>query len=510
MNSTDLEVYCAELRISQAAPHEREDPCVLTAVAKHVARSFLPREIAVGFQDIDRLRGLTFASLRHLPAADQKHTAAAVLIAQLRAGTPERAKDFADLVKERGLNRSLTTTGVPSEAFLALEGALTESYLANGDPTQAATHAERMLLSIPPQESRGWHLHALGLSAAASALNGNHTQALSTLADITRLRSEETQPGSEVGYFEAYAGLILACSSLESARLLELHSALDALVQRDAHARPLLELTEALTSAAQGNYRHALTVAQTLARGHGPLAPHIATRGIALALTALLLIQRGSAAHALATVRNLGSPNTHLICVPTITATAHIQMGDYRAALAATDACTRSLFTHSPLLLPAALIRRAIAKMRLGYREAAAATGLDALSLFKEVHPALSLALLPIRDVLELCALLEHSDPQVAPLVRKLRHTLRRLPPHRPPAVPIPPLSNREIDIALRIRSEQSYPQIAAQLYLSASTVKTQSHAIARKLGVRTRAEAVAQLECAGFYVLHSLEERST
>ena len=52
-------------------------------------------------------------------------------------------------------------------------------------------------------------------------------------------------------------------------------------------------------------------------------------------------------------------------------------------------------------------------------------------------------------------------------------------------------LTAREIDVLRRLTGAQSLGEIAADLYLSPNTVKTHTMAIYRKLGARSRLEAV-------------------
>ena len=59
-------------------------------------------------------------------------------------------------------------------------------------------------------------------------------------------------------------------------------------------------------------------------------------------------------------------------------------------------------------------------------------------------------------------------------------------------------LTIAELRILRFLPSHRSFREIAAQLGVSANTVKTQAHAVYRKLGVASRSEAVAQAIEAG------------
>jgi DNA-binding CsgD family transcriptional regulator len=60
------------------------------------------------------------------------------------------------------------------------------------------------------------------------------------------------------------------------------------------------------------------------------------------------------------------------------------------------------------------------------------------------------------------------------------------------------PLSERERVVLAELRRDLSLEQIAQRLWVSRNTVKTQVRSIYRKLGVATRADAVARARTAG------------
>ena len=59
---------------------------------------------------------------------------------------------------------------------------------------------------------------------------------------------------------------------------------------------------------------------------------------------------------------------------------------------------------------------------------------------------------------------------------------------HRPPA-----LTRRERVILANLSEDATLEQIARRLYVTRNTVKTQVRSVYRKLGVSTRAEAIAK-----------------
>ncbi|WP_287903300.1 LuxR C-terminal-related transcriptional regulator [Arthrobacter sp.] len=68
------------------------------------------------------------------------------------------------------------------------------------------------------------------------------------------------------------------------------------------------------------------------------------------------------------------------------------------------------------------------------------------------------------------------------------------------PALVLPGLSERERLVATMLHSDRPLPQIARELHVAPSTVKSQAIAIYRKLQVNSRHEAVELLERGGFF----------
>lgn len=70
-----------------------------------------------------------------------------------------------------------------------------------------------------------------------------------------------------------------------------------------------------------------------------------------------------------------------------------------------------------------------------------------------------------------------------------------------PRPVYVEPLTGREQEVLEQMATHLSYPEIAAELYVSNNTVKTHARAVFRKLAVSKRADAVTR---ARFYGLIS------
>jgi DNA-binding NarL/FixJ family response regulator len=79
----------------------------------------------------------------------------------------------------------------------------------------------------------------------------------------------------------------------------------------------------------------------------------------------------------------------------------------------------------------------------------------------------------------------------MAPMIARLeaaQHSLRESERGIPRSEP---LTAREIDVLRRLAGSLSLGEIASELYLSPNTVKTHTSALYRKLGARSRSEAV-------------------
>ncbi|MFI2704788.1 helix-turn-helix domain-containing protein [Cellulosimicrobium composti] len=65
-------------------------------------------------------------------------------------------------------------------------------------------------------------------------------------------------------------------------------------------------------------------------------------------------------------------------------------------------------------------------------------------------------------------------------------------------AAPIAPLTRRERVVLSNLSEDVTLEQIATKLFVTRNTVKSQVRSLYRKLGVSTRAEAVAWARAAG------------
>lgn len=87
---------------------------------------------------------------------------------------------------------------------------------------------------------------------------------------------------------------------------------------------------------------------------------------------------------------------------------------------------------------------------------------------------------------------LEHLETALVPTVLAVRAGQVCVPGEREAEMEAPPLSSRERDVLVLVGRGMTNAEIAVELYLSSSTVKSHLASAFRKLGVRSRAEAAA------------------
>jgi LuxR family transcriptional regulator, maltose regulon positive regulatory protein len=148
---------------------------------------------------------------------------------------------------------------------------------------------------------------------------------------------------------------------------------------------------------------------------------------------------------------------------------------------------------HGDLAAAEAAFDRAVVLARRGGRRLELAHALLLLARLKrrrrqhgEARPLVREA----RQVLAACP-----DPAtLAELLAGSERALQLAPSRRPPIgmAADPDLSEREVTILGLLATELSQREIGAELYISLNTVKAHTRSIFRKLGVATRAEAVA------------------
>ncbi len=453
-------------------------------------------------RDFDTLRAADLATLAALDHGDRRLVSAGVIMARVRvddANDVEAALAIATELRLAGPDpRDLT---LDLETRLALEAALTEAYLAAGVPVEAVMHAQRLLAHLPTVAADPrWRARALACAAAAYALDGQPDVAEHYLGEVAAVGALEGWDPDETDYMSAVAGLLLAFADIDLPRSSRITAALAILAEREPSARSLLLLARTVEAVNAHRMDDALGLVQRVFQGSiQPSGPSL-VRGLAHIMHSMLLIARGSPQQALALLRDTAPSANHLICPGYARASAYLQMREYRCVLTATAPCLRVRAEHSWWTYTSLLLRRAVANLRLGHHRAALDDAVEAMTIAGGIDPVAALFLMPPEDLRALGLLIARRRPRLIPQLRYIQTRMAAVPPTLPPIILLPVLSQRERVVAHLLRGTLSYPQIARELSVSTSTVKSQAIAIFRKLGVASREEAVLTLERGGFY----------
>ena len=448
---------------------------------------------------IDTLRMANLASVERFSAAEHQRIAAAMIMAQVRANDMTAALELADAVRES----RLSTAPVSAEAvpdFLALEAALSEAAIAGGLSTTALEHAVRLADYASVHGDPLWTQRAHGLLAAAAAFGGEHRLAEEHLDAMRALALAQGWDTGRAEYMEAVAESLIAFTHFDKSRMDGLLPRVEALNELDASARSLADMVKLLCHVLHGRMHQAMTQASLLAMGKSqPFTPRL-IRDYAVAVQAFLLILRGDPLRAQGVLRGLESSENHFLCTGTLQASAALQLQDYRGVLTGTSDCLQLRTAHNLWTLPQVLLRRAIANLRLGNKQTALHEFGDAVHLLRLSASGPALLTTPAGELKFLLTEVEQHAPWLAAEAALLRQQAEGVLQAATPALVLPVLSERERLVATMLRSASPLPQIARELHVAPSTVKSQVLAVYRKLKVNSREEAVELLERSGFY----------
>lgn len=383
---------------------------------------------------------------------------------------------------------------VQSECYAALA----ETYLLHGYLSDAAACAQFATQYADSGSSAPHQFRAAALLAAAEALNGEYTAAGATLGsagDLDRGR----------GWLSASWPIAIATTQIgfRSGKLDQARLAMESLsaAAADPLERTVARLGQAWIESADGQHQSVLTTVDTLTRRVD--AYHVPPFLLDLAVSAksMSLAHLGQPGAVLSLVDHRASPPGHPICFEMQAAGAHLQLGDPRKALAVTEPCVTKCPDHSLRTFPSVLLRRAVANEILERHDLADTDFSRATHLAVElagIRPAIGL---PIEILERLYHRLLANEPNLRPAVSDRLPSSAEYTTPEPLAFDLSTLTRREQVLGAWLATDLTIAGIAAELNVSANTVKTQAKSVYRKLGVSSRQEAVDQLERAGLHL---------
>lgn len=338
--------------------------------------------------------------------------------------------------------------------------------------------------SASPREvtERGW-FHGVALAAGVSALEGEMDEA-NRLVDIARV--EVWPEGWRDGYIGSMYQVAEAYRALEQFDFAGAHHHLDTLAPHADTIEhwPILLNTRALAQLGEGSTAAALLALEAEPQRHSrSLVP--ATRLMLDATRALVLLAAGRAQDAEAALarHSRSSPIAAL--------------GRARIALVL-DRAEDAVRLLAPVFTPRAgvpvrvradaQLLQAAAALRLGRTEFARESLDVAAAMLRDRELRLPLMLVPRHDLVALSRL---TDATGAPVASGLFADLDGVPDVLPRSLESIVLTSRERVVLAKLETMSNVTEIAESLFVSSNTVKSQLRSIYRKLGVRSREQAL-------------------
>ncbi|MCU1412926.1 MAG: hypothetical protein JWN80_266 [Microbacteriaceae bacterium] len=387
-----------------------------------------------------------------------------------------------------------------------LWNALGEAYVTAGLCSKGALYTSKAESLAAATDGNPFpRFRALAWKSVAYALNGESVEAL-RISTKARALSDAECWDLGLAHFPLIAtDIVIAASTLDAEGL----ARASAVLKRTAPDSPLWQTTAAVCDAgvkhSQGELLEGITLVRRALNGTGEWGFIGIVRGYALGIHAELLLSQASGGDALSLLDDAQSSMSHTICFDIQRASAYILLGRPREVLKATDSCIAMGADHCLRTLPSILFRRAVAFEQLGLLDAADQAFREAFLLVRDSRSLFGLLSLPPAIIGRLFARLGVSHPDYAESIAAIVAVTARFPNGAGSTTDISTFTSREITLASMLRSGAEAVEIADALFLSTNTVKVHLRNIYRKLGVHTRAEALAKIEAAGF---HSLQPR--
>lgn len=393
----------------------------------------------------------------------------------------------------------LTSTHIPDfvirmrlDARTALEAGLHAFFdgdfeAARGDLDRALGLGDDHLVAADCME-------ALGAVAILDVANGRLSAVDGHLAAVESLAGESALARSR---FAAPTRGAVAYRALEvgETRSADALFAVAAAAAGQSEWAPFALILEARMLAGRGRSVEALELLQQVERRTRAWGSATITRDMArlARVTILLQLQRGREAREL--LEHMPEHRGHVVCLGVARAQLALLGGDLAGAAGLLEACERRTDGHAPRALVDVRVLRAAIALELRDLAVADLCFDRALLSIARIGTRVPLRAIPRRVAEELLSR-ARSRPQPAEVAELLAGGSLLLAEGD---ADFEPLSERERIVVGRLVAGDTVAAIGRALYLSPNTVKTHVRNAYRKLGVTTRAEAVARIRGLGF-----------
>ncbi|MBQ9918249.1 MAG: response regulator transcription factor [Microbacterium sp.] len=443
----------------------------------------------------DRIPAAVIATLARTPTsviarlsgAERWYAAAAIAGARASAASYDAAASALAAVAWETLS---THAGIDPRARAWGWLIVAEISLAGGSLRRALNAAENARVALGEHPDEIMQQEAGALAALARALNGESAHA--------RRFIEGASPGpaARVERLVAYTRAVLAAAEADAWVLSDCAETLRRRSPVDDTAEAAATLMAALAHLLDGRVDEASAKATSIlhATAYDRFPPVL--RALAATLTARTLIARGDHLRALTVLHERSSPAGHVVCLESVRASAYLGIGWWRECLRATDGCLRMGHQHALRTLTSVSLNRAVALHRLGHAQAADAMFADGVHTALSTGAIVDLLLLPPGET---DTLFSRAGEAAAGLSQRVREARTFTPAPRRAARAIPAFSPREEVLARALLAGTTMREIAIELHVSVNTIKTQTRAVYRKAGVRSRTELILLLDDIGF-----------
>lgn len=468
----------ARIIAALGASHRSLDPTVTAAALPH-------------FELAERLISAGLSPASDLPAIQVQHAAALRGMGHLRSALAKAESAWALVQDELHLTLPLRLT-LQAEASLQM-GLI---HLHSGRTSDAVTHLHLAACLSDNGLADADLVECLGALAFAAYAAGDFEAAERHIAGSRAVIDEANIHQSRFGAPALAAEVLIAVDRNDATGAATAAATLSRAAGR-SDWEPLALYADAVAAAINGQLIEALDLQRrciALVRGWEG-SP--AVRTLAEVLRAGLHRHLGETSRASALLSAIEPLPDHLSCPGSQRAGIRFAIGDFSGCLDALSECLALGNQHSERTLADVLLLVAASNYELGDSSTADVAFDQALYLAGRTGIRVPFLMLP--RIIMLRMLNRAADRYQPDSVHRVLDELRV--GSSTAGGLLEPLSHRELDIAHHLFQDKTVGQIAADLYISANTVKTHVRSIYRKLSATNRKEAIRRVHELGLDV---------